>query len=155
MRYQFATVELRRRGPIKTTDDIVSMCVKEGLFTSAQEVFHIICFDGETQLRSVVEIGRGDYHSVPAPIPVILSALAASGADRFWLMHNHPDGNVKPTKIDLDLTRQIMVVANLSEHFLEDHLIIGPPDKIYSMAQHGQITPHPRITGMIAAQDGE
>ena len=152
MDYQFATVELRRTGPIKTVEDLPAMLEKEGLFRAAQEVFHVITFDGMTQLRSVVEIGRGDYHSVQVSIPLILSAMAAAGTDRFWLMHNHPDGHVNPTDIDLDLTRQIMLVANLSNLFLEDHLIIGPPRQTYSMADHGQLTPSRKITSMIASQ---
>lgn len=150
MKYQFATVELRRTGPERTIDDVPAMCANEGLFTASQEVFWIVTYGAETELRSVIEIARGTYYQVAVSIPIILSALAAAGTDRFWLMHNHPSGNVKPTVQDIDLSKRIMAVANLADAYLEDHLIIGPPAKIYSMKEHGQLTPR-EVTTVYAA----
>jgi DNA repair protein RadC len=151
MRYQFATVELRRTGPVKTTDDVIGMCEKEGMFAASQEVFWIVTYGAETELRSVIEIARGNYYQVAVSIPIILSALAAAGTDRFWLMHNHPSGNVEPTKQDVTLSKRIMAVANLADAYLEDHIIIGPPARIYSMKDHGQLTPR-EVTAVYAAQ---
>lgn len=145
MRYQFATVELRWTGQGGKVDDLPALLRKEGLFTSAQEVFWVVSFGADTDLHSVVEVARGNYRSVEVSIPLLLSALWASGTDRFWLMHNHPSGNVKPTAKDIAMSKHIMAIANLGHLYLEDHLIIGPPNRIYSMKEHGQLKPARQI----------
>lgn len=158
MRYQFATVELRWLERGGTVQDLPALLEREGLYRAVQEVFWIVTYGaksdtphGEPDLHAVIEVARGDFYSVNVHIPVILQAVWASGTDRFWLMHNHPSGVVKPTDKDIEMSKAIMLAANLAHLYLEDHVIIGPPRKVYSMKEHGQLTPARKIRQLTAA----
>jgi DNA repair protein RadC len=155
MRYRFATIDLRWQERGGTVDDLPELLEKEGMFSAIQEVLWVIAFGGQTDLHAVVEVARGDFYEVRIHIPIILQAVLASGTDRFWLLHNHPAGGVKPTDRDIEATKQVMAAANQADMYLEDHLIVAPPGRIYSMKDHGQLVPARRIEQLIAADRAE
>lgn len=148
----WATTELRVRKelPPATLDDLPDILEREGVFDATQEVFWVAAYDAMTNLRAVVEVARGDYNHVAVSIPVLMNAVLLAGTNRFYVGHNHPSGNVKPTAKDLLLTNQINIAAAFHALFLEDHVILGPGGKIWSMRQHGQFEPSPEITELYA-----
>jgi DNA repair protein RadC len=44
-------------------------------------------------------------------------------ASSLVLMHNHPSGNAKPSKSDVQLTRQLVSVGSLLDIPVVDHII--------------------------------
>jgi len=52
------------------------------------------------------------------------------------LAHNHPSGNLKPSKADLDLTKEIQKALQLFDIKVLDHIIIGN-DEYISIADEG------------------
>ena len=52
------------------------------------------------------------------------------------LIHNHPSGNLKPSKPDLKITEQLKLACELLEITLLDHLIITKSD-YYSFSDEG------------------
>lgn len=87
--------------------------------------------------------------SVPeADAPATLNAVLISGADRFYIGHNHHSGELElePTAKEIKLTEQMNMAAALNGLFLEDHWVIGPPDGVWSMREHGQFQPSAAIT---------
>lgn len=71
------------------------------------------------------------------PVSIVKKALLAS-ADSLILIHNHPSGNVQPSRADLDNTNKIassLKVVNIKIH---DHLIIGEGN-YYSFRNNGLI----------------
>lgn len=149
----WATTELRVRKELEpaTLKDLRDILHSEGMFDATQEVFWVCSYDPMTNLRALVEIARGNYYRVSVSIPALLNAVLVSGADRFYIGHNHPSGEVKPTEKDIRLTKQINVAAALTGLFIEDHWVIGPKDKVWSMRERGQLTPSPAITELYAA----
>ena len=148
----WATTELRVRKevPPATLSDLRRVLHEEGMFTATQEVFWVVAYDAMTNLRAAVEIARGDYYKVAVSIPALLNAVLVSGANRFYIGHNHPSGKTEPTEKDLKLTQQINVAAALSGLFIEDHWVIGPPDRVWSMRERGQLEPSAAITELYA-----
>jgi DNA repair protein RadC len=55
------------------------------------------------------------------------------------LSHNHPSGNLLPSKNDVALTHNIVNSGKLLEITLLDHLIISPDEKYYSFADDGNM----------------
>lgn len=149
MRTQFASVRLDidKVGP--TSIDMPDILFEVGgLHDAVQEVMWVIPYDSLMQVRTIVEVARGGYHSVEIPIPAVLSAVLLAGTDRFMVAHNHSTGDVTPTTIDVDLTAKIMAAANSCGMFFEDHLIIGPRKEFYSFAESGLLIPAPQIQAM-------
>lgn len=151
MNRTFSSVQITPGVEGKTLEDLPEILHEEGMFTASQELFWVVSYDPMTNLRACVTIAQGDYYKVAVSIPAILTAVLLSGADRFYVGHNHPSGKVEPTKRDITLTEQIMVAASICGLFLEDHVVLGPSGKWWSMRDKGQLTPSPAIVELIAA----
>ena len=54
------------------------------------------------------------------------------------LVHNHPSGNLKPSREDLSITEKIKKASNLMDIKLLDHLILTE-DTFYSFADFGKL----------------
>lgn len=154
---QYATVELRtlQEAPAPSAEDLPDLFAEWGLFTQVQECFWVITFDAMQTVRSVVEVARGDHYGVRVDIAVVMQAVWASGTNRFWVMHNHPSKDPKPTRKDQRLTEQIGLAAAVSGCFLEDHIILAQPKRWYSLVEHGKMPPSheiARLTAQAASQ---
>jgi len=82
-------------------------------------------------------------HSVGSQANTILDPLKLLreglrlGATAFHLGHNHPSGNPKPSKQDLEITDRICKAANVVGLRLLDHMIIADGQtKYHSMREH-------------------
>jgi hypothetical protein len=107
----------------------------------SQEAAWVIAYDGDKNIRTIAEVARGSYHTSRVHIAPVLAAVTLAAADRFWLIHNHPSGDVRPTPADLELTYAVLQAANTCGLFLEDHVIVGPPKKHYSLKDHKLYVP--------------
>jgi DNA repair protein RadC len=62
-----------------------------------------------------------------------------SNANGLIICHNHPSGNLQPSKSDLAITRKVKDSAILMDIQLLDHFIIIPEGSYCSMADEGII----------------
>lgn len=51
-------------------------------------------------------------------------------------MHNHPSGNIKPSKVDIEVTKQLLQNALLIDITIHDHIIISNKNH-YSFKANG------------------
>lgn len=154
MKNIYATVSLEIVRTDLKTEDLGDLFTKWGLFTQAQEVVWVVTYDPMAQLRSVVEVARGNQYEVAVDLSAVSQAAWATGTNRIWLVHNHPSGVVTPTKKDLVLARQVSLALSGGNLFLEDCAVVGPPNQWWSMAEHGQYTPPAAIKKLYAAANG-
>ncbi len=147
----FTTIELRNEGVEgKTLNDLIPLLKEDGLFDAAQEHFWVVGYDAGLNLRAAVTVAIGDQFGVRVSIAAILQVLHASGSSRFYIGHNHPAGDLRPTAKDLQLTDQIMAAGSICGAYLEDHWVIGPSQKVWSMKEKGQLSPSPGIVELYA-----
>lgn len=72
----------------------------------------------------LVAVGHKDSTADVSPKLVFRAAFKA-GADSIIVAHNHPSGDLRPSKADLELTNELKLRAEwLGLEFL-DHIIIG------------------------------
>lgn len=115
-----------------------------GLSASPQECVWVVAYDSQHNLRTLVEIARGSHLGAQVHVPTLLSAVLASGAERFMLIHNHPNGSAQPSNGDVALTLAVASAAKTCWMYLEDHLIVTPNERSwYSFVQSGVYTPMP------------
>ena len=75
----------------------------------------------------LVSVGHKDGTTAVDPKEVFKAAFRA-GADAIIVAHNHPSGNLMPSKADLRLTEELKSRAEwLGLEFI-DHIILGPSD---------------------------
>lgn len=92
---------------------------------AAVEQAYLLMFNNRLQLIDTWLITGGSVNSVPVlPRAVVEHALDAH-ASSVVLVHNHPYGNVLPSRDDIELTHVVEAACNVvSIHFL-DHLIVS------------------------------
>ena len=78
-------------------------------------------------------IGTLDY-SIVHPREVFKEACVVS-ASSIICIHNHPSGNVFPSRNDLDITKKLVEIGNMFGIKVVDHVIIGS-DKYYSFLEN-------------------
>lgn len=103
-----------------------------------QEYFYAIYLDSSKKVikDKVLFVGTLN-HSIVHPREVFKEAYLLS-ASSFICVHNHPSGNVFPSKEDIEITRQLKEIGLMMGVPLVDHIIIGI-DKYYSFFENGDI----------------
>lgn len=103
-----------------------------------QEYFYCIFLDTNKVVISekLLFIGTLDY-SVVHPREVFKEATLVS-ASSIICVHNHPSGNVMPSKNDLEITKRLSSVGDILGIKIIDHVIIGN-EKYYSFLENGDI----------------
>lgn len=115
---------------------------QEGWSAQPQECVWVVAYDSKHNLRSIIEVARGSHLGAQVHVPTLLAAVMTSGAERFVLVHNHPNGDPRPSKGDEHLTNSIVAASRVCWLYLEDHLIVTPnPSRYYSFVQAGLYTP--------------
>lgn len=62
--------------------------------------------------------------SLACPRELFKSSILSNAA-MMLLVHNHPSGNLSPSKEDINLTGQLIVLCDMMEIPLADHVIVG------------------------------
>lgn len=70
----------------------------------------------------------------------LLKASILSNASNVIMVHNHPSGDLKPSKQDISITNRMIDVFALMGMPLLDHVIVGGDNKaFYSLKQKGNV----------------
>ncbi len=101
------------------------------------EVLTVVFLDAAHAIidSAVVAEGTVTVNTV-YPRELVKAALARNAA-ALVIAHNHPSGNLAPSRQDEDLTRSLHLICSFMHINLLDHLIIGAGDQVYSFADQG------------------
>ncbi len=89
------------------------------------EVFHILFLNNKLELIADEQQQKGTVNHTPIyPREVVKRALEL-GASSIILVHNHPSGDVNPSKDDVSVTKFIISAAKPLGIEVHDHVIIG------------------------------
>ncbi len=101
-----------------------------------QEEFKVMLLNRGNKVIGVYEASAGGLTGTVADPRLILAAAIKSLAVSIVLSHNHPSGNLKPSKADEELTQKIKVAASYHDIRVIDHIIITS-EGYYSFANEG------------------
>ncbi len=97
------------------------------------ECVMLIMLDNKGHLLGERQISQGTVNaSLISPREIFILALKFD-ASSIVLIHNHPSGDITPSKADITVTKQIRECSKLMNIPLIDHIIIG--DNTYSSFQ--------------------
>lgn len=113
--------------------------LRENKIRRNQEHFWVVGLDNENKILFIELIGLGAVNRVNANPPDIFRMGIYKLAVKMILVHNHPSGNIEPSKTDKDFTDKILKVGKLINIEVVDHLIISE-EKYTSFADNGIIT---------------
>ena len=83
-------------------------------------------------------ISRGGITGTVADPRMILKKALENGATSIILSHNHPSGNLQPSKADEDLTQKIKMAAIYFDIKVLDHIIVSE-EGYFSFADEGML----------------
>ena len=103
-----------------------------------REYLKILLLNRGQKVLGVVPISEGGIDSTCADIRIIMQAAILGNASGIILTHNHPSGNLQPSKQDDVLTEKLRDAAKLFDIRLLDHIIISDCG-YYSYLDEGRV----------------
>ena len=116
--------ELYSKEPIDSPEAAV-LAMGDLIKDEDRELLCVINVDNRLRPLNAAVVSMGTITYTVAPIVNIFKAGILSNAGGIILMHNHPSGNVTPSKEDDDLTKRVYNLGKLMEIELYDHVIVG------------------------------
>jgi DNA repair protein RadC len=116
--------KLGKRPCIKAIKDACEF-VKTLLFGKAFEQFYVIWLDTQNRVIHYERLSEGSISESPVYLNKIAAAALRHHAVKGIIAHNHPGGNVTPSKADISTTHDIMKALNLLGIDLIDHIIVS------------------------------
>ena len=103
-----------------------------------KEYFKVLFLNQAKQILGYTLISEGGITDTTVDVRVILQAALLTNSVALILAHNHPSGNTKPSKQDMEITKQVKEAARLMRITVTDHLILTDAG-YYSFADEGQL----------------
>lgn len=100
------------------------------------EQFKVLFLNRANKVLGVFEASSGGITGTVADPRLILAAAVKANAVSIIIAHNHPSGNLKPSRPDEELTAKIKYAAQYFDIRLIDHVIITA-EGYYSFANEG------------------
>ena len=103
-----------------------------------KELFYVIYLNRANKVMGVAKISEGGCSGTVADGKIIFQGALLANAQTIILAHNHPSGNTKPSKQDIELTKKIAEFGKYIELPVLDHVILTE-ESFYSFADNGEI----------------
>jgi len=115
---------VKKRPVLSSWSAVLDYCRTAQAFAD-REQFRVLFLDKRNQLIAdeLQQIGTVD-HTPVYPREVVKRALELS-ATAIILVHNHPSGDPTPSRADIQMTQQIIAVAQPLGIGVHDHIIVG------------------------------
>jgi DNA repair protein RadC len=116
--------EIKSREAISSWSALIAY-VRRELQHEKREQFRVIFLDRKNQLILDQIMGHGTVDHAPVyPREIARRALELQ-ASSLILVHNHPSGDPKPSRADIEITREIIDALEPFDISVHDHLIVG------------------------------
>ena len=140
-----AALELgRRRKPveqekakIQSSEDAYAV-LRHPLGDLPHEEFWVLAMNRRNQVQKKILISRGGVSGTVVDLKLVFKPVLELLSSAVIIAHNHPSGNLYPSKADKKLTKRIVDAGRLLDIEVLDHLIIGD-QTFYSFADEGLI----------------
>jgi DNA repair protein RadC len=144
--WQVPEIELTYRSTISVEQMPIIICSRDSFEILRQswnpdniglyESFKILLLNNTLKAMGVVEVARGGINGIAVDLRLIYAAALKCRAASIVLAHNHPSGNLMPSREDILLTTKAQEGAKLLNIQIADHIIITT-DKYYSFSDEG------------------
>jgi DNA repair protein RadC len=134
-RRRFSEVKLKKTiNSSKTAYELIYPVLTD----KTSEEFWMICLNRANQLIERICISEGGFSGTVADPKKIFKKALENYSSGIILFHNHPSGNLKPSRQDIVLTEKLVKAGKILEINVLDHIILGMED-YYSFADNGLI----------------
>jgi len=128
--------ERLRERTVFDSPDAVKQYLQLHIGSRPYEVFAVVFLDVQHRMIALEEMFRGTLTQTSVyPREVVTRAIHHQAA-AVVLAHNHPSGNIEPSRADESLTQTLRAALALVDVRVLDHIIVSPGQS-FSMAEKG------------------
>jgi DNA repair protein RadC len=139
-----AALELgRRRQGTEALEKKVMQCsgdiaafIQSKIKDNRREVFGVLFLNRANKVNHFEIVSEGGITGTVADPRVVMKKALEEDAVNIVLCHNHPSGNLKPSRADEELTHKIKEAAKYFDIRVMDHIIVSD-EGYYSFADDG------------------
>lgn len=102
------------------------------------EEFWVLMLNRGNQVLKRIQVSLGGVSGTVVDAKIVFKKALAIPASAIILCHNHPSGNLRPSKPDIEITKKIKAGAELIDIKVLDHLIISERG-YFSFADEGMM----------------
>lgn len=102
------------------------------------EEFHALLMNQANRVMSDVLVSRGGLTETVVDIRLLMREVLLQGATTLAICHNHPSGNLRPSRQDDSLTEKVMQACRMMNIRLLDHVILTDGG-FYSYCEEGRL----------------
>jgi len=140
---RLAREEIKKMKKIRSPEDVIEYVKNYFSFylrDKEKEFFYIILLDVKNKPIDNIIISLGSIDATIVDPKEIIKYATLKSASSVILIHNHPSGDVEPSKDDIDITNRVRESLEIINIKLLDHIIIGKnPDDFFSFSRKGLI----------------
>ena len=90
-----------------------------------REQFRVLFLDKRNRLIADEVQQQGTVDHTPVYVREVVKRALELSATAIVLVHNHPSGDPAPSRVDIDMTKQIVAAAGSLGISVHDHIIVG------------------------------
>ena len=98
------------------------------------EEFNMLLLDRSNRVMAFSFLFKGGVSGTVVDLRLAFATALKARASSMIIAHNHPSGNLMPSKADVDLTKKFKKAGEILDIRLFDHLILTPQGEFYSFA---------------------
>lgn len=121
---RMARAEVRSR-PVLSNWQALIAYLQTAMAYEQVEQFRILFLDRRNNLIADEVQQRGTVNHTPVYPREVMKRALILNASALIVAHNHPSGDPKPSREDIETTRELKAAANALEVELHDHVVIG------------------------------
>ena len=118
-----AEAPLKKRRLICSTQSVLKLA-RPRLGAKMEEEMWAAFVDNGNRLLAWERLSKGTVNAAPLYPREVAKQCYRLGASGFVLVHNHPGGNPAPSASDIELTREMALVARTMKLRFLDHIIV-------------------------------
>lgn len=123
------------KGKDITSPDSAREAIKVLMQEHKREVFGVLFLNNKHKVIKFEEVFYGTISECAVHTREIVKLAIKYNSCSIILVHNHPSGDVSPSKSDIAITERIVASLDLIDVRVLDHIIVGA-DNLYSFAEN-------------------
>lgn len=131
------TQELPERLQIRQSEDIYRL-FHPLLRDLDREEFWVLLLNQAGRVIDRVRISSGGIDGTYVDVRFVLREALLAKATQMAIVHNHPSGNIRPSREDMQMTQRVAQASQVMQVRLIDHVIVAD-GSYYSFADEGQL----------------
>ncbi len=132
---RYAETPARKREILESPEQVMTMA-KARLAGLEKEEFWVALVDTQNRLIYWGQLLRGRVKNVPVKARDVIEEAMRHNANAIFLVHNHPGGNLAPSKQDWNFTMEVKALAEKMDMRLLDHIVVTDSGS-FSMNREG------------------